>query len=102
MKQVSAWGQFWFDLSSLHGVHGCAIFTPRCDHIPRPAHRGIYYSTWYRMTPTGAVYYHVDGDTMSDMMLDGLRKTGCMNLRMKLSLLATVIEHVEDRWSRAA
>lgn len=92
MKQASAWGQFWFDLSSVHRVTGGAIFTPLCTHIDRPAHRGAYHSIWMKHTDKGAIYYHVDGDTMTDMLLDGLRKTGSASVRMKLALIAVVCE----------
>lgn len=93
MQQASAWGQFWFDLSSL-GVHGGAIFTPLQRHIKHPAHRGKFYSTWHRMTPKGPVYYAVNGDTMVDMLLDGLRQTGTVGIRMKLTLIAMLTEAI--------
>lgn len=95
MKQASAWGQFWFDLSDQHRVHGCAIFTPRCTHIPHPAYRGAYYSTWYRMTDKGPIYYAVNGHNLIEMLRDGLIQAGCWNVRMRLSLLAVAFEMIE-------
>lgn len=91
IRQASAWGQFWFDLSSVHRVHGCAIYTPLW-HQPRPLHRGLYHSTWFRWVDGGPIYYQVDGDTMTQMLQDGLRQTGANDLRMKLALLALVLE----------
>ncbi len=100
MRQVSAWGQFWFDLSSQFRVHGCAIFTPSCTHIPRPLHRGRYYSTWVRHSDHGAIYYSVNGDTMLDMLRDGLVQTGAMSARMKLALLTLAVEDLEQAMRR--
>jgi hypothetical protein len=99
IRQASAWGQFWRDLSDRHDVHGCGIYTPLW-HEPRPLHRGRYYSTWFRMVPYAGgrspIYYSVNGDTMWEMMRDGLNQTGTNNLQMKLALLNCVIEHITD------
>lgn len=100
IRQASAWGQFWADLSEQHKVHGCATFTPLTTHIPRPAHRGLFYSTWYRMTPLGPVYFSVDGSTMTEMLRDGLTKAGCLTLRMKVNLLAALLEEIEYKLER--
>lgn len=94
IRQVSAWGQFWFDLGSIYRVHGCGIYTPLWTHEPKPVHRGRYYSTWFRMTDAGPIYYSVNGDTMWEMMRDGLVQTGCHDLRMKLALLAVIMEDI--------
>lgn len=91
IRQASAWGQFWFDLSSVHRVHGCAIYTPLWSG-ERPPHRGLYHSTWFRWVNGGPIYYNVDGDTMIGMLKNGLHKTGSNDLRMKLALLALVLE----------
>lgn len=110
IRQVSAWGQFWFDLSSLHRVSGGAIFTPRCsDQIKRSyvqmnrvsqSWRKPYFSTWVVHTPRGAIYYSVEGNTMVQMLRDGLQKTGCLNLRMKIALFAVLLEEIEYRLER--
>lgn len=97
IRQVSAWGQFWADLSHRHKVHGCGIFTPLW-HEPRPAHRGLYHSTWYRMHNGSPIYYQVDGDTMTDMLRDGLAKTGADCLLMRTALLALCIERVTHQF----
>ena len=91
-RQASAWGQFWWDLHQTHNVYGCGIYTPLSG--PAPAHRGAYYSTWYRSTPLGPVYYSVNGDTMWAMMRDGLNQLKCNDLRMKLALLAVIMEDI--------
>lgn len=91
-RQVSAWGQFWWDLAALHRVHGCAIYTPLSG--PAPAHRGAYQSTWFHMTDAGPIYYSVNGATMWEMMRDGLAQTGSNSLRMKLALLAVIVEDI--------
>ncbi len=93
IRQASAWGQFWFDLSALHRVHGCAIYTPLWGG-ERPLHRGLYHSTWFRWVNGGPIYYQVDGDTMIEMLRDGLIKTGCYNLRMKIALLAVLTDQI--------
>lgn len=110
MRQVSAWGQFWFDLSSLHRVQGGAIFSPlSSDHIRRSyvemnrtgqSWRKPYFSMWVKWHGKSAVYVPVEGDTMTQMIRDGLIKTGCYNLRMKIALLAVLAEEIEYRLSR--
>lgn len=93
IRQASAWGQFWWDLSSRHRVHGCGINTPLQPNNRREW-RGEYWSTWYRSTDLGPVYLPVDGETMIDMLRDGLTKTGCDTLHMKMALLNVAIEQV--------
>lgn len=101
MRQVSAWGQFWWDLAALHKVHGCGITTP-LQTGNKPVHRGRYFSTWYRSTPLGPVYYPVDGDTMIGMMRNGLVQTGCSNVRMKTALLNVAVEMVTVEMEKRA
>lgn len=100
MQQASAWGQFWFDLSSIYRVQGSAIFTPLQTHIAHPKHRGAYYTTFFEMTSKGPIYHLADGGTMIEMLVDGLNKTGCNTARMKFSLLAIVAEQIERSLSR--
>ena len=57
-------------------------------------HRGLYHSTWFRWVNGGPIYYQVDGDTMIEMLRDGLIKTGCYNLRMKIALLAVLTDQI--------
>lgn len=101
IRQVSAWGQFWADLSAIHRVHGTGITTPLCRHLPHPPHRGAYYSTWIRWHGNSPIYLAVDGDTMADMLRDGLVQTGCYNLRMKLALVAVLAEYIETLLTRS-
>lgn len=101
IRQVSAWGQFWFDLSAQHRVQGSGITTPLCHHLPHPAHRGRYYSTWIKWFNGSPIYYGVDGSTMTEMIRDGLIKTGTYNLRMKVALLAVLLEEIEFKLARA-
>lgn len=102
IKQASAWGQFWADLSEQHSVHGCGITTPLQSN--RQAWRKAYYSTWFKMVEHGGkrepVYYSVEGDTMSAMLLDGLAKTGALTMRMRMMVLACAIEALEHRVTR--
>lgn len=100
MQQASAWGQFWFDLSSIHRVYGSAIFTPLQTHIEHPPYRGKYYTMFVQMTAKGPIYHAADGATMIDMLCNGLAKTGCNTVRMKFSLLAIVAEQIERSLSR--
>lgn len=110
IRQASAWGQFWADLSEQHRVHGCAIFTPLSHDWIKRAYvqenrvkqdwRKPYFSTWVKWTSRGPVYHAVEGDTMTELLRDGLRKTGCLNLRMKIALLAVLVEEIEYRVSR--
>lgn len=105
IRQASAWGQFWADLSEQHRVHGCGILTPLCDDNIKRAYiqmnrvrqdwRKPYFSTWVRHTKHGAIYYSVEGDTMIELLRDGLIKTGCYNLRMKIAMLAVLLEQME-------
>lgn len=101
MQQSSAWGQFWYDLSALHRVYGSAIFTPLCQHIERPPHRGLYRTTFCKWTAKGPVYFAADGATMTEMLRDGLVQTGTFNLRMKIALLAVQAEQIEMKLARA-
>jgi hypothetical protein len=101
IRQVSAWGQFWFDLSAQHNVQGAGIVTPLCEHLPHPPYRGAYYSTWVKWHNGSPIYHSVDGATMTQMIRNGLIKTGCYNLRMKVALLAVLLEDIHYKLARA-
>lgn len=103
IRQVSAWGQFWSDLSSIHGIHGWGVTTPLCTHLPRQPWKKPYHGLWSRIVRDGpykgqAIYREAQGDTMIDYLRDGLRVWEIDHcIRMKISLLAVAIETVEDR-----
>lgn len=99
IQQASAWGQFWFVLSARYRVQGSAIYTPEW-HQPRPQHRGKYYSTWAKWNDAGPVYYSVNGDTMVQMLRNGLEQTGCYDVRMGFALLAVLVEQITQRLER--
>lgn len=105
IRQASAWGQFWADLGEQHRIHGCGVFSPLSRHLHLPAvpsWRKAYFSTWFKSNYPhgGPVYFAVEGDTMTDMLRDGLIKAGCYNLRMKLLLLAVLLEEIEYKLAR--
>lgn len=100
MRQSSAWGQFWFDLSSVHGIHGCGITTPLQTHLPPQPWKKAYHGLWVKCGPHGCVYKEAQGDTMIDYLRDGLRVWGVADLRMKVALLAVALEDVEWKLER--
>lgn len=96
MKQASAWGQFWFDLSEHHGVHRCGIYTPNDPDFVRQPFRKAYYSTWIR----NGVYRTVEGDTMYEMIRNGLDEFDVWSLRTKINLLAVLMDDLAYAVSR--
>jgi len=100
IRQVSAWGQFWADLSELYGVHGCGITTPLQTHLPPQPWKKAYHGLWVSHRSGAAVYREAQGDTMIEYLRDGLQIWGCYNLRMKVALLAVLLEEIEFRLER--
>jgi hypothetical protein len=102
IRQQSAWGQFWADLSEQHRICGCGIVTPLQTHLPPQPWKKAYHGLWFTITPLGAVYKEAEGDTMIQYLQDGLRQWGVETLRMKVNLLAVAMEEAEHRMSRYA
>ena len=101
IRQSSAWGQFWFDLSAIHGIHGCGITTPLQTHLPPQPWKKPYHGLWVSHRSGGAVYREAQGETMIDYLRDGLRQWEIDRcIRMKVALLAVACEEVEWKLER--
>jgi hypothetical protein len=104
IRQASAWGQWWFDLSERYSVHGCAIYTPLTKPNPQKSWRKPYYSIWYKSYyhngQFSPVYKSVEGETLIEMLRDGLEQFGIVNLNTRLMLLEVALEGLQYRMDR--
>jgi hypothetical protein len=111
VKQVSAWGDFWFTLArrrvyaggilsplSAEWVHK-AYFEVNQERRPNPCPP---YTCQFRVfdAKDRAIHFRANGNTMAEMLRHGLQQTGQWDLQMQLCLLAVVTENLLHKLER--
>lgn len=105
MRQVSAWGQFWFALAERR-VYGGGILSPASAEWVHKAYFDA--NGWVRPDPSPPytcqfrvfdakdrpIHFRANGDSMASMLRHGLQQTGQWDLPMQLRLLAVVTENL--------